>query len=825
MREPGKYTSEPKNTEDFKLYKSSLENLRYLLSKTLKVNSYFIVQSRKGPRLFEFLFDEEERKTWNVVTEHALPFLFNTISKEPEKEYNFYVIDDAIYFGTTIENLVAEIKDYIKLYSIKIKNLEVFTIIKSQEAKKLEGIKINANTEIRKGYSHYFVNLLMSDLMSLGNTMEVEFPIISYRFDSNINEKNFYSHFYNSYNGSASVYKIPEYISSSFSCDDVSRFSILFNDNNALFSKIRFYVKGNEVRLAVMMPYNLVDNAAALALLFDEEDRLKELWKIITDVINDDSLKVPYVGSIVRSRKRTLVILANYLLSLKLYYREREKIEKALRKYAGNNDCRPVLDLTGLKYLLGDDSLVDKVSGIFDDHLQRPSQYLSKMYPLKSNPSSSQVFEVVGYPGDEEKQRLQDFNSRMVINSHNAFEALSALFFNQTVLVEQWYRSFDHTSNYRLKFGFNFQGLYKTLVSERRAGDSTLIGDDNTAIHAWIDNRVDRGCVVPQYIINPRRNHWDRVFRPGENEEALTSTLARFAAFVLQSVKRVFDERYVPELVFKKLLSIVYANVSANLSDVMQLHLTPTVNGLYFVDVFELGKNKSSREVVDYLKDMFVLTVDGNRIDISKRFYNTEQVSNTTFSTFIDDEIVRVLSNVHDEMVRESIPLYRSSAICNKRLVSFFNLNETRDALRNCSIQAIGAVSDLKVEKNNMDSIRNQLIKANQYLREYILPDDYTEANTESYINTVQSCFLQIDFYVNILSLVYFASDTINILPYFMFLKKRFEAIQFSNNYVSLIDLIEKEYENSKDSKERYKLSTAILEEMRNELQQIRDKK
>lgn len=154
MQEPGKYISEPKDTEDFKLYKRSIENLRESLSRTYKVNSYFIVQSRKGPRLFEFLFDEQEKKECNVVTEHALPFLFNKISKEPEKEYNFYVIDDAIYFGTTIENLVAEINGYIKLYNVKTKKLEVFTIIKSHEAKKLEGITINANTEIRKGYSH-----------------------------------------------------------------------------------------------------------------------------------------------------------------------------------------------------------------------------------------------------------------------------------------------------------------------------------------------------------------------------------------------------------------------------------------------------------------------------------------------------------------------------------------------------------------------------------------------------------------------------------------------------------------------------------------------
>lgn len=828
MEEPGKYTAEPKTTEDFKLYISSLNELRYKLSKTLKVNSYYIVQSRKGPRLFEFLFSEEERKEYNVVTEHALPFLFNALSKEPEKVYNIYVIDDAIYFGTTIENLIAEINAYIKLYGLKTSEPpQVFAVIKSQDAKKIDGINIQANTNIRKGYSHFFVNLLMSDLMSLGNTMEVEFPIITYRFDRMINDKDFYSRFYNLYNESSTenstIYKIPNYTSQSISDDETLRFSILFEDKNSLFSKIRCYAKENIVRFAVMMPYNLANNSSVLDCLFDSDDSLHDLWKSIVGIVNDKMLQIPYQGSIVRSRQRTLVILANYLFSLKLFFRECEKIEKALRRYSGGNDCRPVLDRTGLIYLLNDNQFVDEVLRIFDEYRNQPSKYLEKLYPSKSDPSTSQVFETPGYPGEEEKQRLQDFNSRMVFNSHNANEALSSLFFNQTVLVEQWYRSFDYTSNYRLKFGYNFQGLQKTLLTESRGG-SVLIDGNLSQLHAWIDNRVDRGCIVPQYIIDHDRNHWDRVFRPGENEEALTSTLARFVSYVLLSVRRVSGERYVTEPILKKLLSVVYVKLPFSLSDVMQLYLSPTVNGLLFSDVF----NADKRNVVDYLKDMFVLSSSGNTIDISRRFYNTEQTSNTTFSTFIDEEIENVLKSVCGEMKEKKTPLYRSHGICNKHLLSLYRSVEEGKTLKNCAIQTIGAIISIRDKKDkdadaNTEEALFQFRKAYDLLKAYILPDDFSNTNSDNFISKYQSLYLQLDFYINLFSFVYFAPMTNSVPKYLSQMKERFDAIDTSFDFVEQINRVQQEYESYGSKETGFEMSDELIGQILINVQQIRD--
>ena len=61
-----------------------------------------IALSRKGPRLLEYLRKNMGLKDLNVMTEHALPFLFENIWSKSDKSYRIFIVDDAIYFGSTI---------------------------------------------------------------------------------------------------------------------------------------------------------------------------------------------------------------------------------------------------------------------------------------------------------------------------------------------------------------------------------------------------------------------------------------------------------------------------------------------------------------------------------------------------------------------------------------------------------------------------------------------------------------------------------------------------------------------------------------------------
>lgn len=768
MLVPGKYTAEPENADDFKLYVKSIYHFKSEIEKNTDEDVFYIVQSRKGPRLFEFLFTKEERRSMNVVTEHALPFLFNNLSEDPDKKYTFRVIDDAIYFGTTIENLLSEIKEYKKLYGLNTSELEVYTVIKSKESKEIQDVPIHTNREIRKGYSHFFVNLLMSDLMSEGNCMEVEFPIVSYCSDRPVSGREICEAFKNEYGSFASVYPVPDYSSDRLPRDGVCKFSILFEEGKALFSKIRFYIKDNTIRMACMMPYNLVDDSVFLEHVFDlDNDDIRGVWEKVTSIINNQGLNVPYVGSIVRNRQRTLIILANYLLSLKLFFREYKIIDNVIGKYINIENPGPTLDKTELKYLLGDDVLVDDFYCLFISYLAMPDLSIERPFPWKSAPSITQVFETLGYPGDLEKQQLQDFNSRMVYNSKNTGEALSALFFNQTVLVEKWYRSFNQTSNYRLKFGYNFQGLNHALLTDRNPDIPELTPVDTSFIHAWVDSRVDRGCVVPQYIINHEKNHWDRVFRPGECEEALLSTLTRFVTFVLQAIQRAFDERSVTETVFNKILSVVVANVPHDMSDILRIKLIPSVKGLSFTDIGRNNdQNDKRRDVVQYLKDMFVLTIANDSIGISKRFYNTEQTIHTTFSSDIEKEIVCVLSLLKEEVDEYGFSLYQSYRVCNRNLLHLYNKEEEKQTLIESSRRTNIAIQNILAHKPDKD-VFSQLKIAYELVKCFILPDDFDFTNQDVILEKYQKGFAQIDFYINLIMFSEFAPDA-EMLPNYL---------------------------------------------------------
>ena len=751
MLEPGKYSAEVKTSDDFLLYGEDLKRIRQELFDARSKNVYFILQSRKGPRLMEFLFNEDELSMMNILTEHALPFLFETLTGDPDILYKFCVVDDAIYFGTTIENLVGEIREYIKLYGIAA-DVEVYTIIKTRGSKEIEGVsRIHADEDVREGYGHFFVNLLMSDIMSKGNCMEVEFPLVSYDFGKTVGVKDVFKRFYDSYNAIAKPCLTPKYSKKNAKDDGVFKFAVLFDNEESAFKKIRVYVKGNIMRLAFMSPCNVANNSNSIETLFETSNKdVLEIWRRLCVIMAKKAQDIPYGGTLFRNRQRTMVVLANYLISLKLFFSEKDRIGKIIRQCTGKSDIKPIIDRSGLYYLLWDSDFVEKFINLFGAYQSRPSEYLRGWTGIKSRPSKTQVFEVIGYPNDDEKQKLQDFNTRMLNSSRCLGEAMSALFFNQTVLVDQWHRSFSQTSNYRLRFGLNFSGLRKLLVDNCEWIDDDSFDSIRHKMHAWVDDRVDRGCIVPQYIIDYDKNQWDRVFRPGENEEVLLSSLTRFVSFVLGSIKRESRERFVPVVILKKFLSLIYIQTTPSLSDLLGMELIPSVNGLSFSDIIDDGHPAIRYDIVDYLRDMFILTYDNNSVELSKRFLGTELEKHTFFSSEVEDRIVRVIRQLCYDISNNHVALSQSYRLCNVYLLGLYRKAEECEVLKRCCENILGILHNIRNGENGRDIFPKLRVTFNQ-IRHYILPEDYPLEKEESYISECQKSFLELDFYINIL--------------------------------------------------------------------------
>ena len=182
---------------DRTIYSNSLKQLVKHLNDEIHSSDTDIViaLSRKGPRMLGYLRIYNSLKDFSFTTEHALPFIFEQISNNRDKKYRIFIVDDAIYFGSTIQNLYNEIKVYIDAYKLdNVKIYAVVTAIKASDSKTLnidDALLLNyeGKEPLRAGYGHYFVKCLMHDFSKLDDTLEVEFPTIEYDYQVMLTDK------------------------------------------------------------------------------------------------------------------------------------------------------------------------------------------------------------------------------------------------------------------------------------------------------------------------------------------------------------------------------------------------------------------------------------------------------------------------------------------------------------------------------------------------------------------------------------------------------------------------------------------------------------
>ena len=767
--ELGGNTVEEKSSSDFVTYRESMTKLKEGLVKLRRHNPYFVVQSRKGPKILEMFFSEAERIKMKILTEHALPFLFPVLARDRSKVYSIIIVDDAIYYGTTVENLALEIKDYAKSFEVNVQ-IEIYTAIKAKWSKDIREANIyTKDNGIRKGYEHYFVNLLMSDIRSIPTSMEVEFPVVTYRTNKHINQSNLQAQLKKFYDSRGRLYDVDQYHSKTFYEKGVERFSILLNnDTGASFSKMRFYIDKNAIRVAFISPHLIPNNISAIENIFDKgTESVKSTWNSIVKIVNNESKPI-YGGTMYRNRQRTLIVAANFILSLHLYFKENETLQKVISFLSGLKEIETDFDeqQLRLRYIFFDDEIVSSILLIMDEYKNSPNAFTPNLYTYNQTPSKNQIFETTGYPPDSEREKLQDFNACMLKNSANMSEKLSALFFNQTTLIEKWSRQFgDNTSN-RLKFGYNYRGLLSALEIDYKDGSLSVMNNTLYRIHRWIDRRIDQGCIVPQYIIDNEKGQWDRVFRPGENEDAILSTLTRFVAYVIDTIKKEFNVHFIPELILKKLLCVIVEKCSPNLQDLLRIRMVILGSGLSFI--CEDDYVNKTYDVVDYLKAMHVLEDMGNYVDISKRFVGTEQVMNTNFSKETEGVIAFKISEFHKKLVDSKIDFFISYSLCNYYLKEHFTFKHEEEANLKCLEKLSTAVEMLMKKKDELakTEAKNNLYEAFCLTRFYIMPKSVSEESIynsrlyENHIYVYQRKFSRINFVINLLLLIFYSSDT-----------------------------------------------------------------
>ena len=713
-----------------KTFKESLKAMVEHLNKKIMLseNDIIIALSRKGPRLLEYQKKYYElKKELLFVTEHALPLVFENISTNRNTKYRLFILDDAIYFGSTIQNLYNEIKGYIEAYQLdNVTIAGIITAIKTPDSKTLEvnDTPLQTNKNIRPGYGHFFVKTLMSELSKLNDTLEVEFPTIEYTIGKDVNDCQVEE-------ALKSVF--PEVVQSFCKGSNARWCVILPESKTASFNKIRIFRSDETLRFVFMNPHYFVNSEETLAgLMVRQDSPFVELWRDIQSRFRLADPNVRFTSEIRRNRLRTQVILANYILSINNYLQEKAKIDTAVRHLV-NNDIEYSIKKDNLYYLLGDDQLANDTIGRIKIAIDSRLSLDPVVAVREMDIANDYVLESNSLPKDE-LEILQSQNIVMLGNSRSEEESLSAMFNNLTLLIEKWTRGTIYDNNFRLRFGYSMKNLalFVRRFSNFQVSEPAAF---LKRLHQWIDGRIDQGCIVPQYIIDSNTSTWMRVFRPGENEDILLSHLARLVLSVWNEANNVLGIGKVNTYTLQSILSLVIDTFKEQLAtEEPYLHLS--INDRLIACIGD-----GNREILQYMNDMYILAEEDDYTILSPRLLDKEFQSYTTLDKELECAIKAKIKEVLSSLDAESRPFNDFSGEINYQLRHLINIVEVQESVQNLKKETLllmesklipgteGSLTDEDVEKMLADYFK--------FLKPYLFP----ESNTDDLFQTEQSIY------------------------------------------------------------------------------------
>lgn len=639
---------------DFDYFEKSLQHLHdrllqdYLNDDHRKV---IIALSRKGPKMVNTIFTEEERAQLNIVTEFAMPLLF--ANQEKGISMSVYILDDAVYYGSTLLNLYNEIKRYEYLFGLNLQ-VRAYVAIRDESALYFSNPEINADDSYRKGFGHYFVKKAMSRFLGLHQCMEVEFPSVTYTFSNIVDANDLFGAFNEKFRGSC-------YVGSYLEGEIVN---VVLPRHDCQFCKFRMYLDGRQVRLTFMSPRVIPNDETVIRHLMNEMgDALKKLWRKICDEILKEGEDAKTAEALKRSRRRNLVSFANYIFTYQEYIFYKSDIENVFRQIDSRITVQDI-NAGDLYQIIGNKSFATELQECLKERFDMDSAVFP-MIPSVPVSLDELSYEEPRNPLEEERRTLESHNRHMIRNSHSFKEALSAIFFNQNLFIERWSRTKVRSETRHLWFGYTHDTL-KTMLE--RHGRFLHPANEEVELHKWIDNRIDMGCIVPQYILDYASNQWLRVFRPGENEELLLSHLARFVVHVYNKVEERLALGYVPDHFLRNMLAVIYKRYwHQGLAD--QFSFTLDLAADHRLTLSD-NDSEGETEVIKYLQKMYILEDNDGEITIAPRITDDEFKTATT----IDKDVLAVVDNC----IKEVLDKFNESKLSVDRDYAIFNfyLNE-----------------------------------------------------------------------------------------------------------------------------------------------------
>lgn len=711
---------------DKDIYTYSLENLVEALNANVvsPKNDVVIALSRKGPRLLEYLRREKGLKDFPVMTEHALPFLFETIFANVGKDYRIFIVDDAIYFGSTILALKDEIESYIRVLNLsdRVRIQGIYSCIKDKEALEIDDVPVYTNSAIRSGYGHFFVKEVMKDLRSLGKSLEIEFPVIKYQTERQIDiailSKDLSEKF-----GEDNVYLINDKTG-------VKSISVLLSDvKEPTFRKLRFFVKDNQVCIVSICP-ELVDTNLKLFkyIGFGNQSKIMDEWIKLVMALERIANRFDENGIDKRNVIRTGVVLLNFFSSIDTFCYFKSQIEDSL-KCLGGYFSNLKLESNNLSYLLGIQSWTSDVLSVWNEALH-DSSYKTAPNPSEISANQKDIVFESSRLSNMETESLKMANLRPVYSSFTISEALSSMFFNQTLMIEcgSRYLSVDRQS--RLRFGYTFQYLWNFIWDNAQQIKSEELSVSK--LHHWVDVQIDNGSIVPQYILRSDTYQWIRVFRPGENEDALLSHLGRLVVHVITRMLQSEDDKLYGK-VFRTNLEGVLTAVFHHFEYQIEQEEPESVLAIdnkdrtmdvclrrMEPDVYDSGDTKLQVGLVDLMLANGILRLEnGGYIRIAERVNDKEFSRNTTLSQDLICEIDKYIQEIMDMMGNRPQAYFKYGNTINyflRDMMSATEIDEKLKKISNFGVNLLYEILGKDLEEDTIKSLVNEIIGKYQNL-------------------------------------------------------------------------------------------------------------
>ena len=712
--------------KDKDIYIKSLQKIvKNLNSSIISSDSDIVIAlSRKGPRLLEYLRKNMGLKELNVMTEHALPFLFDSILAKSDQEYRIFIVDDAIYYGSTISALKDEIESYIAVYGLEERvHIEgIYSCVKDKESLDFGDVEVKAITDARLGYGHFFVKEVMKDLRSLGKSLEVEFPEICYETKYPIDIYKLKASLEGVF-GSEKVYMIDSPIG-------IESISVLLSDvMNSTFRKLRIFVDGSKISIVSIAPELMQTNLGLFRFIsFGNIAQVNALWREMAKQLEGISEKLWSQKMNDRNLVRTAVVLFNYFSSVDTFCYYRRSVESAIFNNGGEILNRNV-DSSNLLYLLGNETIADEIVSAWNEALDSEQYYTLPIFDDVENIYDNIVFESSRL-SSMEANLLKATNLKMVFGCKTMKEALSAMFFNQTMMIERGSRYISVNRQERLRFGYTFQYLWNFIWEN--ANNIETKGISAKEMHQWVDIQIDNGSIVPQYILGTGNFKWVRVFRPGENEDVLLSHVGRFVIYVIRQML-LDDANDSSDKVIKKNLNGVLAAVFHHFRDdmeqeefVLPIELDSKEWSLNILLGDSAATKNISENLVEFLVTKNVLSMqDGKFVCVASQVQNKEFVKYTTLSSELETVMDRYIKEIMDKMGNKAQASFIYSNTINYFMSDIMDVHEVWDNLQNVSdaiCQALPTLFAHDVEKEKVDrTLRELLDKYREVLSRYEL--------------------------------------------------------------------------------------------------------